>query len=315
MAREGNNCSIRGLTPADLESVVAIDSEITGRQRRGFFENRLGASLEDPAAFISLAFVENGVVEGHVLAHMLDGEFGGCHPVAVLDAIGTSRAARGHGGARALIRDLQVAARGRGVHALRTQALWSDQAMLNFLAAAGFRLGTRIVLDRACAGSAMEEQSGSGAEGQDLARDRIAVRSLALADLSSVVRLDRDITNLDRSAYYERKVNEALRKNGVRLSMMAEIDGTPAGFVMARVDYGEFGHAETEAVMDTIGVNPEFAGQNVGTVLLVQLLSQLEKLCVERVRTVVEWNNAALIAFLDRLGFKPTQDLTFALEL
>jgi ribosomal protein S18 acetylase RimI-like enzyme len=189
--------------------------------------------------------------------------------------------------------------------------------MLHFLAAAGFKLATRIVLDRSCATDAAEGRPDDtgGAEGQDLSQDRIAVRSLALADLSSVVRLDRSITSLDRSAYYERKVEEALRNNGVRLSMLAEIDGTPAGFIMARVDYGEFGHAETEAVMDTIGVNPEFSGQNVGTVLLMQLLSQLEKLCVERVRTVVEWNNGALIAFLDRLGFKPTQDLTFALTL
>lgn len=317
LALEGASCSIRGLTAADLDRAIAIDLEITGQQRRGFFENRLAASRDDPRAFISLAFVENGVVEGHLLAHMLDGEFGERHPVAVLDAIGTSRSARGHGGARALMRELQLTARGRGAHALRTQASWSDEAMLHFLAAAGFDLGTGMVLGRPCAISAKElrAREPDGLEGQDLSKDRIEVRSLALTDLSTVVRLDRSVTNLDRSAYYERKVNEALRKNGVRLSMLAEIDGTPAGFVMARVDYGEFGHVETEAVMDTIGVNPEFSGQDVGTVLLMQLLTQLENLRVERVRTEVEWNNAGLIAFLDRLGFRPTQDLTFALEL
>jgi ribosomal protein S18 acetylase RimI-like enzyme len=113
----------------------------------------------------------------------------------------------------------------------------------------------------------------------------------------------------------KRKVDEALRKNGVRLSMLAEIDRTPAGFIMARVDYGEFGETEAEAVLDTIGVDSEFRGQHVGTSLLAQLLSQLGSLRVERVRTVVEWNNATLIAFLDRAGFKPTQNLTFALLL
>jgi ribosomal protein S18 acetylase RimI-like enzyme len=84
---------------------------------------------------------------------------------------------------------------------------------------------------------------------------------------------------------------------------------------MARVDYGEFGRTETVAVLDTIGVNPEFSGQNVGTVLLMELLSQLEELRVERVRTVVSWNNPGLVAFFDRLGFWPTQDLTFAATL
>lgn len=316
-ARDSADCAIRRLTAADLDRVVAIDHEITGQQRRGFFENRLAASQEDSRAFISLAFVENGVVEGHVLAHMLDGEFGGRHPVAILDAVGTSRRARGHGGGRALMRDLQAAARDRGAQALRTQALWTDEAMLHFLAAAGFSLGSRLVLDRPCARSAEEAQFGEneGGSGQDIPKDRIAVRSLLPADLASVVRLDHSVTNLDRSAYYERKVAEALRNNGVRLSMMAEIDGTPAGFIMARVDYGEFGHLETEAVMDTIGVNPEFSRQKVGTVLLLQLLSHLEHLRVERVRTVTEWSNAMLIAFLDRGGFRPTQNLTFALAL
>ena len=97
--------------------------------------------------------------------------------------------------------------------------------------------------------------------------------------------------------------------------MLAEIDGTPAGFIMARVDYGEFGETEAEAVLDTIGVDSEFQRRNVATTLLAQLLSQLSSLRVERVRTVVEWNNTSLIAFLDRSGFKPTQNLSFALSL
>ncbi|MCL2716301.1 MAG: GNAT family N-acetyltransferase [Alphaproteobacteria bacterium] len=311
-AQVGANTRIRRLTAEDLERVVAIDLEITGRQRRGFFENRLAANLDDPRVFISLAFVDNGVVEGFALAHMLDGEFGGRHPVAVVDAIGTSLSSRRRGGARALIRELQTAARGRGAHELRTESEWTNNAMLHFLAGVGFKLDARIVLDRACA---VEAKAAVDSEETDLSADRIAVRALQRSDLSAVVSIDRSVTNLDRAAYYDRKVNEALRKNGVRLSMLAEIDGTPAGFIMARVDYGEFGRTETTAVMDTLGVNPEFFGQGVGSVLMTQLLSQLKGLCVDRVRTQIVWNNPGLIAFLDRLGFWPTQEVTFTLAL
>jgi ribosomal protein S18 acetylase RimI-like enzyme len=309
--------SIRRLTPADLDRIVVIDREISGRSRRGFFVNRLTASRNEPGGFISLAYIENGVVEGHALAHMLDGEFGIRKRIAVLDAIGTSRSVRGHGGAHALIKELQLAARASGAHALRTQALWSNEAIMHFLATAGFRLGTRIVLDRPCAKKPGEMRSGAAEVdvSLDLARDPISVRSMTLADLPSVIGLDRGITGQDRSVYLKHKIDEALRKNGVRLSMLAEIDGTPAGFIMARVDYGEFGETEAEAVLDTIGVDSEFQRQNVATSLLAQLLSQLSSLRVERVRTVVEWNNTSLIAFLDRSGFKPTQNLTFALPL
>ncbi len=308
--------SIRRLAPADLDRVVEIDREISGEPRRGFFESRLAASRIEPGAFISLAYIENGRVEGHAHAHMLDGEFGVRKPVAVLDAIGTSQSVRGHGGARTLVKELQFVARASGAYALRTQALWSNESMMHFLAAAGFRLGTRIVLDRPCSKNPGEMQMGDDADvSQDLALERISVRSLTLADLPSVIGLDRGITGQDRSVYLKRKVSEALRKNGVRLSMLAEIDGTPAGFIMARVDYGEFGEMEAEAVLDTIGVEAEFQRQNVATSLLTQMLNQLGSLRVERVRTVVEWNNTLLIAFLDRSGFKPTQNLTFSLLL
>jgi ribosomal protein S18 acetylase RimI-like enzyme len=306
--------SIRRLAKSDLDRVAEIDSGITGKLRRGFFENRLAVSLAEPAAFISLAFVADDKVQGFALAHMLDGEFGGRHPVAVLDAIGVDKSVRGHGGAHALLQELQVAARGRGAHALRTQVAWPNETIMHFFAGAGFKLGTRLVLDRATAKYPGETRAGAG-DGQDLSEDRIAVRALTLADLPRVIGIDRDITGRDRTTYFKRKAADVLRKNGVRMSMVAEIDETPAGFIMARVDYGEFGQAEAEAVLDTIGVDAEFSGQDVGTVLVAQLLDQLANLRVERVRTVVEWNNAALIAFLDRLGFRPTQNLTLALAL
>ena len=146
----------RRLAPADIDRVVEIDREISGEPRRGFFENRLVANRNEPDAFISLAYVENGVVEGHAHAQMLDGEFGVRKRVAVLDAIGTSQSVRGHGGAHALVKELQFVARASGAHALRTQALWSNKSMMHFLAAAGFGLGTRIVLDRPCVKKAGE---------------------------------------------------------------------------------------------------------------------------------------------------------------
>ena len=138
--------SVRRLSKPDLDRVVAIDQAIAGRSRQGFFENRVAASLADPAGFISLGYVEGDTLQGYVLAHMLDGEFGGRHPIAVLDAVGVDKAARGHGGAHALLAELQRAARGRGAHAIRTQIGWPDEGMAHFLALAGFRLGTRLVL-------------------------------------------------------------------------------------------------------------------------------------------------------------------------
>jgi ribosomal protein S18 acetylase RimI-like enzyme len=145
----------------------------------------------------------------------------------------------------------------------------------------------------------------------ELARDRVPVRSMREADLKALVAIDRRITGRDRSAYFERKLAEAMHESDVRVSLVAEIDGRAVGFIMARVDLGEFGRIEPAAVMDTIGVDPDFAGRGVGRALLSQLLANLTTLRVDKVLTEVDWGDRELMAYLDRCGFKPSARLSF----
>ena len=144
-----------------------------------------------------------------------------------------------------------------------------------------------------------------------LARDRIPVRSMAEGDLHALVAIDRRITGRDRSAYFKRKLADALTESDVRVSLVAELDGVPVGFIMARVDVGEFGRVETTAVIDTIGVDPDYQNRGVGRALVSQLLTNLGTLRVEKVRTEVEWQDHDLLAYLDRNGFLPSQQLCF----
>jgi ribosomal protein S18 acetylase RimI-like enzyme len=144
-----------------------------------------------------------------------------------------------------------------------------------------------------------------------LARDLIPVRSTTEADLAAIIAIDRAITGRDRSRYIERRLAEVLQESDVRVSLVAEQDGRPVGFVMARVNLGEFGRAEATAEMDTIGIDPDYRGRGVGRALLSQLLANLATLRVEKVLTEVEWSDSALIAFLTHCGFHPSSLLAF----
>jgi ribosomal protein S18 acetylase RimI-like enzyme len=144
-----------------------------------------------------------------------------------------------------------------------------------------------------------------------LARDRIPVRSLEEGDLRALVAIDRRITGRDRAAYFHRKLSEALTDSGVRVSLVAELDDVAVGFIMARVDFGEFGQVETTAVIDTIGVDPDYRNKGVGRALLSQLLANLGTLRVEKVRTEVGWQDHNLLGYLDHSGFRPSQRLCF----
>jgi ribosomal protein S18 acetylase RimI-like enzyme len=144
-----------------------------------------------------------------------------------------------------------------------------------------------------------------------LARDRIPVRSMAVGDLGALVEIDRRITGYERVKYFERKLADSLTDSDVRVSLVAELDGVPIGFVMARVDLGEFGRVDTTAVLDTIGVHPDYRNRGVGRALISQLLMNLGTLRVETVRTEVDWKDRELLAYLDACGFRPSQQLCF----
>jgi GNAT superfamily N-acetyltransferase len=144
-----------------------------------------------------------------------------------------------------------------------------------------------------------------------LARDKVPVRTMRESDLPAMIAIDRRITGRDCSEYFKERLEEAFFGSDVRVSLVAERNDRPAGFIMARVDLGEFGRFEPTAVMDTIGVDPDYRSQGVGRALLSQLLINLSTLRIERVRTEIDWRDRELLAFLDHCGFFPSQELCF----
>ena len=138
-----------------------------------------------------------------------------------------------------------------------------------------------------------------------LPTDAVTVRDLRAADLAGIVRIDRASTGRARHEYYEAKVRAALTEAKLRTSLVAELDDHVVGFLLARVHYGEFGHAEPVAVIDSLGVDPEYRKRHVGQALMRQLTMNLGALRVERVETQVDGTQLDLLAFLARSGFRP----------
>lgn len=139
--------------------------------------------------------------------------------------------------------------------------------------------------------------------------DAVLVRDLRAADLDAIVRIDEKISGRPRSKYFEVKVATALRDTGVRISLVAEIDGIVAGFLMGSVYYGEFGLPEPAATIDTIGVHPGFRGRKVGKALMRQLAMNLRALGIESIETLVRWDAWDLLRFLAADGFEPAPRL------
>ena len=138
----------RPLRADDVERVIAIDRAYSGQSRRRFFEKRFAAAKAQPEDFIHVGVVQDGALCGYAIARVLRGEFGHKQAVAVLDAIGVDAESRERGVGQALMTELDAIMVRRNVHALQSQAEWTNLDLLRFFAAAGFELAPRLTLQR-----------------------------------------------------------------------------------------------------------------------------------------------------------------------
>lgn len=134
---------------------------------------------------------------------------------------------------------------------------------------------------------------------------RITVRGLKPDDLEAVIRLDAKNVGRRREEFFRAKLQQNLAESGIKVSLAAEIGGCFGGFLLARVYYGEFGAPEPVAVLDTIGVHPDFQGRGAGAALIRQLCTNLRGLGVSRLQTTVNWSDPRLLTFFHRQQFQP----------
>ena len=150
---------------------------------------------------------------------------------------------------------------------------------------------------------------------EDRERADLVVRGLQPADLEKVVALDARNAGRRRDEFFKIKLQQNLAETGIKVSLAAELDGCFCGFLLARVFYGEFGTLEPVAVLDTLGVHPDFRGRGVGRALTRQLRTNLAGLGVGRLQTEVGWDNQELLRFFHAEGFRPAERLCLDLDL
>ena len=149
----------------------------------------------------------------------------------------------------------------------------------------------------------------------ELETDHVHVRNLTMDDLAAVVKIDAMSTGMQRADFYRTKIKQAVEDSTLQLSLAAEIDDLVVGFLTVTFYYGEFGRPEKVAVLDAIGVHPEFRGRKVAKALLRQLLMHLGALGVESVRTEVSAEQAQLLSFLARAGFLPAARVCLEMKI
>jgi ribosomal protein S18 acetylase RimI-like enzyme len=142
-------------------------------------------------------------------------------------------------------------------------------------------------------------------------QDAIRIRLMKAEDFDAVVGIDREIMQAARPEYYELKFDKLFRsKDYVPASLVAEDEtGAVVGFVMGELYLGEYGILQEEATLDTIGVDPNFQQQGIGERLMSEFMDHMRSLGVEKINTLVNWNDSRLIQFFSANHFSPSKTI------
>ena len=132
----------------------------------------------------------------------------------------------------------------------------------------------------------------------------IRIRALCADDLDRLVAIDLADSGESRRRFLEKRLHMQAAAPTQYLQFGAETDGHLAGFVLARVQRGEYGRADSSAVIDVLGVARESRGQGCGRALMDALMGQARTRGLSLLRSQAEWTTAALLRFFASSGFE-----------
>ena len=136
-----------------------------------------------------------------------------------------------------------------------------------------------------------------------MSRSVINVRPVELSDQDAIVRIDEKLSGLTRKDYWHQRLEiAALRPPW--MSLIAETDGRPVGFLFGWVGESEFGISRSTAWVDLIGVAPPYRGRGVAQALLRRFVDSGRELrAIERVATLIDLGQEDVREFFTREGF------------
>ena len=131
---------------------------------------------------------------------------------------------------------------------------------------------------------------------------KIRIRPMEPEDIDSVLAIDRKITGVRRAVTFTDLITGDL--GGVLgLSLVAEVDGQVAGFILARRAY--VGEPVVEAgLIQILGVDPDYWRQGIATKLVNALLDICKSKKLDAVRIMVNERDRQLQGLFEHLGFR-----------
>ncbi len=145
-------------------------------------------------------------------------------------------------------------------------------------------------------------------------KESVKIRSLDYKDIDEIVEIEKLILGKNRRKYWLMKI-DLLEERSPMTSLVAEVEGKVVGFIIAEVAGWEYGVPDTVALIETIGVHPDYQQKGIATSLFRKLVDNLRKIGINTVYTFVEWRSWDLLRFFAKMGFEKGEMIHLILRL
>jgi ribosomal protein S18 acetylase RimI-like enzyme len=133
----------------------------------------------------------------------------------------------------------------------------------------------------------------------------VTVRRMNTQDTEAVLAINEKITGKPHEAQYESRIIDALTRNPLGC-LVAETEGVVVGFILGELRGWEFAIPKSGWI-EIVGVDPDFHGKGIARALIEKLDLYFRNQNVERIMTMINWNEGGLVGFFRALGFERSE--------
>lgn len=133
----------------------------------------------------------------------------------------------------------------------------------------------------------------------------ITVRRMRTQDADAVLHINEKITGRPYEAQWASKIIDDITRNPLGC-LVAEEGGEIVGFILGDIRGWEFAIPKSGWI-EIVGVDPRFQGKGVARVLIETLHTYFRNHNVDRIMTMVNWNDGGLVGFFRALGFERSE--------
>jgi len=144
--------------------------------------------------------------------------------------------------------------------------------------------------------------------------ESISIREIRLEDTQAIQDIRIAISEEDAQVDFQKLVEQHLAEGNAKTSLVAEVNGRVAGYMISTTLYAGFGIGKSAWIV-SIGVHPDFMGQGLGLTLADSICEIYRKKGVKSIYSSVMWDSIDVLSFFKKLGFTRSEFINLKKDL